>query len=126
LGYPYERGFDLKIAKANWKEGDGVGVGPFTKQVVTRGGRGRVCETDMARVRVGQGMAGQNFCVVDGCLLSLSLCRRDFQDLLKVRPSSTFVDDILKYSFKYAMFKMDKIILKLGMTRTNSYTSLVL
>ena len=28
------------------------------------GGRGRVCETDMARVRVGQGMAGQNYCVV--------------------------------------------------------------
>jgi hypothetical protein len=26
--------------------------------------RGRVCETDMARVRVGQGMAGQNYCVV--------------------------------------------------------------
>jgi hypothetical protein len=26
--------------------------------------------------------------VVDGCLLSLSLCRRGFQYLLKVRPSS--------------------------------------
>jgi hypothetical protein len=46
------------------------------------GGRGRVCETDMACVRVGHGMAGQNYCVVDGCLLSLSLCRRGFQDLL--------------------------------------------
>ena len=41
----------------------------------------------MARVRVGHGMAGQNYCVVGGCLLSLSLCRRGFQDLLKVRPS---------------------------------------
>jgi hypothetical protein len=38
----------------------------------------------MGRVRVGHGMAGQNYCVVGGCLLSLSLCRRGFQDLLKV------------------------------------------
>jgi hypothetical protein len=30
LGYPYERGFGLIIAEANWKEGDRVGVGPFT------------------------------------------------------------------------------------------------
>jgi hypothetical protein len=45
---------------------------------------------DMARVRVGQGMAGQNYCVVGGCLLSLSLCRRGFQDLLKVRPFFLF------------------------------------
>jgi hypothetical protein len=30
-------------------------------------------------------MAGQNYCVVDGCLLCLSLCKRGFQDLLKVR-----------------------------------------
>ena len=37
------------------------------------GGRGQVCETNMARVRVGQGMAGQNFCVVGGCILSLTL-----------------------------------------------------
>ena len=29
--------------------------------------------------------------VVDGCLLSLSLCRRGFQDLFKVRPSSLFI-----------------------------------
>jgi hypothetical protein len=36
-------------------------------------------------------MAGQNYCVVGGCLLSLSLCRRGFQDLLKVRPSSLFI-----------------------------------
>ena len=55
------------------------------------GGRGRVGETDMACVRVGHEMAGQNYCVVGGCLLSLSLCRRGFQDLLKVRPSSLFV-----------------------------------
>jgi hypothetical protein len=34
---------------------------------------------------------GPNYCVMGGCLLSLSLCRRDFQDLLKVRPSSLFI-----------------------------------
>ena len=39
----------------------------------------------------GHGMAGQNYCVVGGCLLSLSLCRRGFQDLLKVRPSSLLI-----------------------------------
>ena len=67
-------------------------MGPSTKQVVKRvndpRGRGRVCERDMAHVRVGHGMASKNYCVVGGCLLSLSLCRRGFQDLLKVRPSS--------------------------------------
>jgi len=35
-------------------------------------------------------MAGQTYCVVVGCLLSLTLCRRGFQDLLKVRPSFLF------------------------------------
>jgi hypothetical protein len=42
-------------------------------------------------VRVGHGMASQSYCVVGGCLLSLSLCRRGFQDLLKVRPSSLLI-----------------------------------
>ena len=32
-------------------------------------------------------MVEANYCVLDGCLLSLSLCRSGFQDLLKVRPS---------------------------------------
>jgi len=36
-------------------------------------------------------MASQNYCVIGGCLLSLSLCIRGFQDLLKVRPSSLFI-----------------------------------
>jgi len=45
----------------------------------------------MAHVRVGHGMAGQNYCVISGYLLSLSLCRRGFQDLLKVRPSSLLI-----------------------------------
>jgi len=36
-------------------------------------------------------MAGQNYCVVSGCLLSLSLCRRGFQDLLKIRSSPLFI-----------------------------------
>jgi hypothetical protein len=43
-------------------------VGPFksnSKSLITQhGGRGWVCETDVARVRVGQGIAGQNYCVV--------------------------------------------------------------
>ena len=30
MGYSYGRGFGLKIASANSKEGDGVGVGPVT------------------------------------------------------------------------------------------------
>ena len=34
------------------------------------------------------GWQRSNYCVLGGCLLSLSLCRRSFQDLLKVRPSS--------------------------------------
>jgi hypothetical protein len=28
-------------------------------------------------------MTGQNYCVVGGCLVSLNLCRRGFQDMLK-------------------------------------------
>jgi hypothetical protein len=49
-------------------------VGPFTKQVVKKvndphGSRGRECERDMARVRVGHGMTSKNYCVVGGCLL---------------------------------------------------------
>jgi hypothetical protein len=43
-------------------------VGPFKNKEYmlngTHGGRGRVCETDVARVRVGQGIAGQNYCVL--------------------------------------------------------------
>ena len=34
------------------------------------------------------GMVEIKFCVSGGCLLSLSVCRRGFQDLLKVRLSS--------------------------------------
>jgi hypothetical protein len=33
------------------------------------------------------GWKKSNYCVIGGCPLSLSLCRRGFQDLLKVRPS---------------------------------------
>ena len=32
-----------------------------------------------------------NYCVSGGCLVSVSVYRRGFQDLLKVRPSSMFV-----------------------------------
>ena len=70
-------------------------MGPVTAQVVKgndpHGGRRWVRERDMARVRVGHGMAGQNYYVVGGCLLSLSLCKRGFQELLKVRPSSLLI-----------------------------------
>jgi len=56
-------------------------VGPVTEQVVKgndpHGGRGRVCERDMARVRVGHGMAGQNCCVIGGCVEGASkICLR--------------------------------------------------
>jgi len=34
------------------------------------------------------GWQRSDYCVIGGCLLSLTLCRRGFQDLLKVRPSS--------------------------------------
>jgi len=60
-------------------------VGSVTEQVVKgndpHGGRGRICERDMACVMVGHGMAGQNCCVIGGYLLYLCLCRRGFQDL---------------------------------------------
>jgi hypothetical protein len=67
-------------------------VGPITEQVVKgnnpHGGHGRECEKNRACVSVGHGMASRNYCVIGGCLLSLSLCRRVSQDLLKVRPFS--------------------------------------
>jgi hypothetical protein len=85
----------LESAWANRTEGDRLGLGPGTDQVVKgndpHGGRGRVCERDMSRVRVGHGIAGQNYCVIRGCLFSLSFCRSGFQDLLKVRSSSLSV-----------------------------------
>jgi hypothetical protein len=34
VGYPYERGFGLKIAKTTRKESDGVGVGQFKRKDV--------------------------------------------------------------------------------------------
>jgi hypothetical protein len=53
--------FGSKIASANRKEGDRVGVGPVTEQVLEgnypHGGHGRVCEGDMAHVGVSHGMA---------------------------------------------------------------------
>ena len=52
------------------------------------GGRGCVSEGDRTRVGASHGWYRSNDCVLGGCLLSLSLSRRSFQDLLKVRPSS--------------------------------------
>ena len=50
-------------------------MGLVTEQVVkgvtTHRGRGQGCERDMAHVRVGHGLAGQNYCVIGGCLLKL-------------------------------------------------------
>jgi hypothetical protein len=85
-------------------------VGQVTEQVVkgndSHGGQGWVCERDMACVRVGHGMAGQNYCVICGCLLSLTLCRRAFQDSLKVRPSSV---DFFWVHFKFSSFPDEPI-----------------
>jgi hypothetical protein len=55
-------------------------------------------------------MAGQNYCVVGGCHLSLSLGRRGFQDLLKVRPSSMFISCgcISSSTFTYLPMKMEQ------------------
>jgi len=59
----------------------GLGRVQVQKQAVEgndpHGGHGWVCEGDRS-----------NYCVLGGCLLSLSLCRRGFQDLLKVWSSS--------------------------------------
>jgi hypothetical protein len=70
-------------------------VGLVTEQVVERndphGGQGLVWVRDMAPVGVKHKMAEVKllcYSVKGGCLLSLSLCRRGFQDLLKVRASS--------------------------------------
>ena len=61
LGYPYGKKFGSKVAWANRKEGDRVGVGPVTEQVVEgndpHGGHGRVCEGNMAHVGVSHGAA---------------------------------------------------------------------
>jgi hypothetical protein len=64
----------------------------------------------VARVRVGQGIAGQNYCVMfEGFLLSLSLCNKGFQDLLKVRPSSLFIFlypiDLCRKALKDILYK---------------------
>ena len=51
---------------------------------------GSEAETGCGRVRDIRHVSGrgQNYCVVGGRLLSLSLCKSVFQDLLRVRPSS--------------------------------------
>jgi hypothetical protein len=55
------------------------------------GGHGYVSVGDPALFRGEEGepcMVEINRCLLDDCLLSLILCRRGFQDLLNVRPSS--------------------------------------
>jgi hypothetical protein len=60
LEYLYGKGFGLKIAWANRKEGDRVGVGLSTEHVVEGNdpywGHGRIYEGDGARVGVSHGM----------------------------------------------------------------------
>jgi hypothetical protein len=60
LGYSYGEKFGSKIAWTNRKEGDRVGAGPSTEQVMEgndpHGDHGRVCEGDLSRVGVGHGM----------------------------------------------------------------------
>jgi len=69
-------------------------VDPVTEQVVKgndpHGGRGRVCERDMARVRVGHRMAGQNYRVLGGS----KICLRFSVDVVCVRfKFSSFPDE---------------------------------
>ena len=70
----------------------GYGWVRVQKQVVKdydpHGGHGRACVGDRVHVGVSHGMVGSKYCDLGGCLLCLSLCRRAFQDLLKVGPSS--------------------------------------
>ena len=92
LGYWYRNRFGSKIAWANRMEGERVGVGPGTEQVVEgndpHGGHGWVYEGEWLVLGWAMGWQRSNCCVIGSCLLSLRLCRRGFQDLLKVRPSS--------------------------------------
>jgi hypothetical protein len=71
LRYLYGENVWLENGLSQRKEGDRVGVGPGTEQVVE-----------------GNDPHGGHRQVIGGCLLSLSLFIRGFQDLLKVRPSS--------------------------------------
>jgi hypothetical protein len=47
-------------------------------------------------------------CFSGGCLLSLSLCRRGFQDLLKVKPSSVLICGCISSSVA-SLFSRSKI-----------------
>ena len=76
----YKGKFWLENSLSHRKEGDRLGA----VQTTETGCGG--CEGDRARVGV-----RSNYCVLGGCLLSLSLCRSGFQDLLRVRPSSLFM-----------------------------------
>jgi hypothetical protein len=92
LEYLYGKRFGSKIAWANQKEGDRVGLGSSRET-----GCGGQWPTEAMGAYVKEirhmlgwatGWFGSNYCVLGGCLLFLILCRRGFQDLLKVRPSS--------------------------------------
>jgi hypothetical protein len=62
----------------------------------------------MARVRLGYGMAGQNYCVIGDCLFFSSLCRRGFQDLLRSVQDEIYalrkkVMSLILYMFRHSV-----------------------
>jgi hypothetical protein len=80
-------------AAANRKEGEGLGVVPSRGTGCGgHGGHGFICKGDTALFwnEEGEPWDGRDQTIVFQLAVSspLSLCRRGFQDLLKVRPSS--------------------------------------
>jgi len=83
LEYLYRKRFDWKIAE------------PIGRRVTGRGSS--EAETGCGGVRDIRCVSGrgQNYCVVGGCLLSLSLYKSGFQDLLRVRLGNYPKENIL-------------------------------
>jgi len=81
------------------RRGDGEGRVTVKKQAVEGaktliGVQWILCEGEIARRRIEEEEPWDveiKYCVSAGCLLSLSMCRRCFQDLLKFRPPSLFM-----------------------------------
>jgi hypothetical protein len=72
-----------------------------------------MCERDTTRVgmrRVSHGIVEVIYSS-GGCLLSLSLCRRGFQDLLKVRPSSVLMFGCISSSMASLMSQSMYLVL---------------
>ena len=92
LGYLYGKRFGSKIAWANQKEDDRVGAAPSRNSLWRATTHIEAMGAYVKEIRRVSGWAiwwlRSNYCVLGDCHLSLSLCSRGFQDLLKVRPSS--------------------------------------